>query len=254
MSDDPLGSFREQLVDGVRGEPRRRRRRRAAVGAAAAALVVAAGAVAVNAGGSDDQHVTADGSTTTTTPPFDCPVTRAARARARRRRTGTAGPSARWRLVRHRRPWTALPSRRVEPRAPQERVVEPELPGWRRRGEARGIGHLAPARRPVRAGGARRGAGYQRLHARHRLVHDRLGMDPIRLGCWEVTGSYKGHELSYVYEVRAAARRAPTAVGCRRRRPRRRGRALRRPDQLLPRRRRTRSCGRTARPCRTTAR
>jgi hypothetical protein len=27
------------------------------------------------------------------------------------------------------------------------------------------------------------------------------GVDPARLGCWEVTASYKGAELSYVYEV-----------------------------------------------------
>ena len=27
-------------------------------------------------------------------------------------------------------------------------------------------------------------------------------MDPITIGCWEVTGSYKGHELSYVFEVK----------------------------------------------------
>ena len=26
-------------------------------------------------------------------------------------------------------------------------------------------------------------------------------MDPISIGCWEVTGSYKGHELTYVFEV-----------------------------------------------------
>ena len=27
-------------------------------------------------------------------------------------------------------------------------------------------------------------------------------MDPITIGCWEVTGSYKGHELTYVFEVK----------------------------------------------------
>ena len=201
MSDDPLGSFREQLVDGVRGEPRRRRRRRAVVGAAAAALVVAAGAVAVSARGSDDQHVTADGPTTTTTPPLDVPghpSTRAGLLGARRLAGAPAGRC----LVRHPGPVDPAAVGRVEPHAPQERVVERGLPRggeeekpevsvtWRRLDD--------PSAPRVRADAP----GTNAFTPGHGWFMIASEMDPISIGCWEVTGSYKGHELNYVFEVK----------------------------------------------------
>ncbi len=74
---------------------------------------------------------------------------------------------------------------------------------------------MAPARRSLHRGHAGRGARDQRLHARARLVHDRPGLDPSGYGCWEATGSYKGHELTYVYDVppRVLSAPAPAAGG-----------------------------------------
>ena len=235
MSDDPLGSFREQLVDGVRGEPRRRRRRRAVAGAAAAALLVAAGAVAVSARGSDDQHVTADGTTTTTTPPFECPVTQPpVPGLDPPDGTSSAPPDDVWYGTADL--YTALPADGSSP-VPRKSVwwsrnfpgggeeAQPEVSViWRRLDD--------PSSPPLRAeppgtNAFTPGTGWFMIAS---------GADPITIGCWEVTGSYKGHELSYVFEVKPQLVVHP--------RPSDAGdgalvagrRALRRPDQLLPRR------------------
>ena len=213
MTTDPLGLFRDQLVEGVRGDPRRRRRRAAAVAGAAAALVIAAGAVAVSAGGSGDQQVTADSPTSTTTAVRvpGHPSTRAGPLGARR----LAGAPAGRRLVRH--PGSVDPAAvgRVEPHAPQERVVERGLPRRGRRGEARGVGHLAPARRPVRPRGAGRVAGHQRLHPEHRLVHDRLGDGPDNHRLLGGDRVLQGPRADLRLRGEAAAGGAPTTLGCR---------------------------------------
>jgi hypothetical protein len=202
MSDDPLGSFREQLVDGVRGEPRRRRRRRAVAGAAAAALVVAAAAVAVSARGSDDQHVTADGTpTTTTAPPAPCPRTRPPVP-------GLSAPDG-WPAhppsgVWYGTPglWTQLPSDGSSPTHRKSVWWSADFPGggeeekpevsviWRRLDDP-----TSPPRRAESPGtnAYTPGTGWFMIAS---------AMDPITIGCWEVTGSYKGHQLTYVFEVK----------------------------------------------------
>jgi hypothetical protein len=200
MTPDPLGSFRDQLVDGVGGEARRVRRRRAVVAGAAAALAVAAGAVAVGTGGAGDQQVHADGSTTTTTPPFTCPVTEASEP-GLDPPDGFSAPPPDDVWYGTADLWTALPADGSSP-VPRKSVWwsqnfpgggEEEQPAvsvtWRRlddpsapvvRAEPPGTNAFTP------------GTGWFMIASE---------MDPISIGCWEVTGSYKGHELTYVYEV-----------------------------------------------------
>jgi hypothetical protein len=203
MTTDPLGSFRDQLVDGVRGEARRRRRRRAIAGGMAAAMAVGVGAVAVAAGGSDDQQVTAEGSTTittTTAQPDECPATRPPEP--------GLDPPAPWSAPPPDQVWfgtadlwTALPdgtspvprksvwwSRNFPGGAEEE---QPEVSvTWRRLDDP-----SAPVVRaePPGTNAYTPGTGWFMIASK---------LDPVGIGCWEVTGSYKGHELTYVYEVR----------------------------------------------------
>jgi hypothetical protein len=214
VSDDPLGSFREQLVHGVSGVTRRRRRRRAVVGGAAAALAITVGAVAVNARRSGEQQVTADEPTTSTSPPppDGCPVTRPPEP-------GFSAPDG-WPA----HPpegvwygtadlWTQLPTDGSSPSPRKSVWWSANFPGggeeekpevsviWRRLDDPTAPGVRAPA------------PGTNAYTPDYGWFMIARQMEAEGFGCWEVTASYKGHELSYVYEEKPRLWVSPTGGG-----------------------------------------
>lgn len=197
MTTDPLGSFRDQLVHGVAGEARRRRRRRTLVGGSAAVLALAAGVVVVSAGDSGDQQVTAEAPTE---PPFDCPTTRPPEPGLTPPEGWPAQSTDGGVWYGTADLWTSLPADPTDHTIRKSVWWSQNFPGggdepvpeigvtWRRLDDeavppvvddAPGTNAFTP------------GTGWFMI----------AGIDPARLGCWEVTASYKGAELSYVYEI-----------------------------------------------------
>jgi hypothetical protein len=171
------------------------------VGGVAAALVIAAGAVAVSARGSDDQQVTADGTTTTTAPPFVCPVTRPPEPGFSAPKGWPAHPpDGVWYGTADL--WTELPGGGLSPSPRKSVWWSAKFPGGREeeqpdiRVEWRRLDDPTEKVPPIN--GKEPGTNAYTPAEGWFMI---AGIDPPGFGCWEVTATYKGHQLSYVYDV-----------------------------------------------------
>lgn len=213
MTTDPLGSYRDELVHGILVRRGRLRRRLTASIGAAAVLLLVVGAWAVGPDRSEDETLVVQGPPVRTAPeqlvqPEECPVTMASEP-------GFQAPE-RWPA----RPpndvwygtadlWTVLPVDGSSP-TPRKSVwwsahflgggaePTPELAVTWRRLDA--IADLVE------------GGGGTNAHTAEHGWFMIGGIDPPSAGCWEVTATYRGHELSYVYwnPPRVLAHSAPS--------------------------------------------